>query len=175
VIVMTKLWQTALLACAAAVTHMQPGYAADVSASPDVKVRGEMQGLSDVDVAIGRGDTPQITSFGLKLFPQPLPGTAVGSDLGKSDRAAVRREFSFLNEADDGALVDVVAAVRNNYDYDNASEANETGAAVNNWTGMLDKDEEEEPAHALAPPQVKQAPRKAPGRSPSGMGSQIVP
>lgn len=168
---MTKSWQTALIVCAATAIHMQPGHAADVSTtSIDAgKASVEMQGLSDVDVAIGRGDTPNTTSFGLKLFTQPLPGAAAREDFGDRERVAVRTEFSFLGDADDGALIDVVAAVRNDRD---GYEAGEAGEAVNSWTGMLD---DEEAPHALAPPRVKQAPPRAAGRSPSGMGSQIIP
>lgn len=163
---MTRLWQTALMACAVTAIHMHSGHAADVSGAASI----EMQGLSDVDVAIGRGDLPETTSFGLKLFTQPLPGAAGRDDFGNSERIAVRREFSFLNDADDGALIDVVAAVRS--DPDQAAEGDDAGEAVDSWTDLLD---DEEATRALAPPRVKQAPRDPAGRSPSGMGSQIIP
>lgn len=173
VILMTRLWQAALMACAATAIYMQPGHAADVSGATSIETGTtsvEMQGLTDVDVAIGRGDVPNTPSFGLRLFTQPVTGTVGREGLGNSERIAVRRELSFLDEADDGELIDVVAAVRNDPGYD--AEGDNAGEAVNSWTGMLDS---EEATNALAPPRVKQAPRDAAGRSPSGMGSQIIP
>lgn len=163
---MTKSWQASLVILAAAGIQMQSAHAADISTPPSV----EMQGLSDVDVAIGRGDTPQATSFGLKLFTQPLPGSAERDDFGSGERASVRREASFLDEVDDGTLIDVVAAVRS--DPDQPTERDDAGEAVDTWTDMLD---EGGSPSALTPPRVKQAPRDAAGRSPSGMGSQIIP
>lgn len=163
---MIKIRHAALMILAAAGLQIQSAHAADVS--PDTSV--EMQGLSDVDVAIGRGDIPQSTSFGLKLFTQPLPGTSGRDDFGIRERALVRREASFLDEVDDGTLVEVVAAVRN--DPDDAFEQDNAGAAVDTWTDMLDT---EVIPDSLAPPRLKHAPRDAAGRSPSGMGSQIIP
>lgn len=171
-------WRVATLACVAVAFQMAGVHAAGVKASikpADVSAAeaGDQgvnaEGMSDVDIAIGRTDAATTPSaFGLKLFTQPLPGTAASREIGDRDRIALRREFSFLGDADDASLSDVVAAVRN--DPDQPAEPEAAGAAVDDWTGTLDDGE-----LTLAPPPVRQAPRDAAGRSPSGMGSQIVP
>jgi hypothetical protein len=150
----------------AAAIQVPSSWAAD-PVDPAVSV----QDMSHVDIGVGSRNDPAVPgAFGIKLFPQPLPGTAARTEIGAADRAALRREFTFLGEVDDASLPDVVAAVRNDPDQP-AGPDEGAGAAVNEWTATLDSSGEP----VLAPPPVKQAPPDAAGRSPSGMGSQIIP
>ena len=122
-----------------------------------------------MDVAVGVG-TPGGnigTTPGFRLFTEPpTAGAKAQNGLTGGDKAALTREFSFLDEADESAFLDVVAAIRNDPDQPRNDDA---GAAVNAWTDLLG-DEKADPD--LAPPAQRPRDRM---EQPSSMGPQGLP
>jgi hypothetical protein len=165
---MTDLLRAAALAIVIAGPSLAAASHAADTAGPAISV----QDMSDVDVSVGSGDLtnpalglPSIP--GLRLFTQPVSvGTKADTALTTGERAVLRREFSFIDEADEAALLDVVAAIRN--DPDHPAQGGDTGAAVNEWTAQLD-DEDDGPV--LAPPS-QGAPENAPS---GGTGQHPLP
>jgi hypothetical protein len=167
---MMNPWRVAALACAAVTIQLSPARGIDlVDPADTADSAGSVEGVSDVDIAIGRSNVTTPTAFVPKLLTSPLPATGFQDTDVTSRTSAVGGELLLLDETGEGLLDDVVAAARNDYDHE-AEPDDDPGAPVNGWTGSLESDEP-----LLAPPPVRQAPREAAGRSPSGMGSQIVP
>ncbi|MGE0669239.1 MAG: hypothetical protein AB7O49_22025 [Sphingomonadales bacterium] len=151
-------------ACVATALHVSAAQAAD-DVGPTVSV-----GMSSTDISVGTGSIPGPGDFAIKPFPRTLATSPGGTDEADGTTgAALRREFDLRDGIDDVSLPEIVAAARNDPDQPDAH--GDSGEAVNEWTDQLDS----EALPSLAPPPNKQAPPEAPGRNPSGMGSQIVP
>ncbi len=168
---MTHASRIILGALLAAGIHGPAAAQADVKATTVETGVPSMRGASNTSIAVGRGtlDPASRISITPRVFIQPLPPERTRQDsLTTEDRRALKREFTFVDETNEAALLDVVAAIRSG-DRDEADGEAGNGAAVNEWTTALDS--EEEPALAPPPARQKPAPR---AEQPAG-GLQALP
>ncbi len=159
-------WQSGAVLCLAVALHAGTASRADM-VDPALPSQSSVQAPPDIAIAIGQGADPATGAIGIRPFPRLTPEPSAGPNAAIGEGLSATRDIVVPGVAEAVSLPEVVAAARND---PAQAPADENSGAVNEWTGQLDAQE----PPALAPPPVRQAPRDAPGRAPSGMGSESV-